>query len=375
VDLGLTEEQQMLREFARDFLDKECTEAHVREMEEDAQGYSPDLWRKMAEQGWHGLIIPEDYGGVGMTFMDLVILIEEFGRALVPGPFIPTCQAALVLLEAASEEQKQRYLPSIAAGEQIWTLAYTEPSARFDAEGVELTATRQGESYILNGTKVFIRDSHVADKLVVVTRSGGAGEQGISLFVVDAGSPGITHTLVRTLASDKQTEIKFENVAVPAADLLGGEGQAWPLFQRAANKVTVLESAYLVGLAQRAFEITIDYTKERIQFERPVATFQALQHKAADMVTDVDGSRYITYRAAWAVAEADDDADEQVHIAKAWTSEASRRVVAHAQQMHGGIGFTKDYKIQLFFRRQKAAELAWGDADHHRNLLADKLGI
>ena len=375
MDLGLTEEQQMLREFARDFLEKECTEAHVRKMEEDAQGYSPDLWRKMAEQGWHGLIIPEAYGGVGMTFMDLVILIEEFGRALVPGPFIPTCQAALVLLEAASEEQKQRYLPSIAAGEQIWTLAFTEPSARFDAEGVELTATRRGENFILNGTKVFIRDSHVADKLVVVARSGSAGEQGISLFVVDARSPGITHTLVRTLASDKQAEIRFENVAVPAADLLGVEGEAWPIFQRAANKVTVLESAYLVGLAQQAFEITIDYTKERIQFERPVATFQALQHKAADMVTDVDGSRYITYRAAWAVAEADEDADEQVHIAKAWTSEASRRVVAHAQQMHGGIGFTKDYKIQLFFRRQKSAELAWGDADHHRNLLAEKLGI
>jgi alkylation response protein AidB-like acyl-CoA dehydrogenase len=375
VDLGLSEEQQMLREFARDFLEKECPESLVREMEEDDHGYSPDLWRKMAEQGWHGLIIPEAYGGVGMTFMDLVILIEEFGRFLVPGPFIPTCQAALVLLEASDEEQKQRYLPSLAAGEQVWTVAFTEPTASFDAEGVELTARREGDAFVLDGTKLFVRDSHVADKLIVVARSGGSGEQGISLFIVDAKARGVTHTPMRTLASDKQTEITFENVRVSASDLLGGEGEGWPAFQHAMHKITVIESAYLVGLAQRAFEITIDYTKERIQFERPIATFQALQHKAADMVTDLDGSRYITYRAAWAAAEGDEDADEQVHIAKAWTSEASRRIVAHAEQMHGGIGFTKDYKIQLYFRRQKVAEVAWGDADFHRNLLAEKLGI
>ena len=375
MDLGLSEEQEMLREFARDFLEKECPESLVREMEEDERGYSPDLWRKMAEQGWSGLIVPEAYGGVGMTYLDLVILVEEFGRALVPGPFIPNCVATIALLEAASEAQKQAYLPAIAAGSQMWTLAFTEPSGRFDAAGVRLAARRDGDSYVLNGTKLFIRDSHVVDKLVVVARTAGSGDDGVSLFAVDARAPGVRHTPVRTIASDKQNEVKLEDVRVPASDLLGEEGKAWPVFQRIAQKATVIECAYLVGLSQMAFDITLNYTKERVQFGRPIATFQALQHRAADAATDVDSSRYVTYKAAWAIAEEEPDVDEQVHIAKAWVSEASRRVVAAAQQMHGGIGFTKDYKIQLYFRRQKAAELAWGDADHHRELIAQGLGI
>ena len=375
MDLGLSEEQEMLREFARDFLEKECPESLVREMEEDERGYSPDLWRKMAEQGWSGLIVPEAYGGVGMTYLDLVILVEEFGRALVPGPFIPNCVATIALLDAASEAQKQAYLPAIAAGSQMWTLAFTEPSGRFDAAGVRLAARRDGDSYVLNGTKLFIRDSHVVDKLVVVARTAGSGADGISLFAVDARAPGVRHTPVRTIASDKQNEVKLEDVRVPASDLLGEEGKAWPVFQRIAQKATVIECAYLVGLSQMAFDITLNYTKERVQFGRPIATFQALQHRAADAATDVDSSRYVTYKAAWAIAEEEPDVDEQVHLAKAWVSEASRRVVAAAQQMHGGIGFTKDYKIQLYFRRQKAAELAWGDADHHRELIAQGLGI
>jgi len=375
MDLGLSEEQEMLREFARDFLEKECPESLVREMEEDERGYSPDLWRKMAEQGWSGLIVPEAYGGVGMTYLDLVILVEEFGRALVPGPFIPNCVATIALLEAASEAQKQANLPAIAAGSQMWTLAFTEPSGRFDAAGVRLAARRDGDSYVLNGTKLFIRDSHVVDKLVVVARTAGSGADGISLFAVDARAPGVRHTPVRTIASDKQNEVKLEDVRVPASDLLGEEGKAWPVFQRIAQKATVIECAYLVGLSQMAFDITLNYTKERVQFGRPIATFQALQHRAADAATDVDSSRYVTYKAAWAIAEEEPDVDEQVHIAKAWVSEASRRVVAAAQQMHGGIGFTKDYKIQLYFRRQKWMELMWGDADYHRELVAQKLEV
>jgi len=375
MDLGLSEEQEMLREFARDFLEKECPEAHVREMEEDEKGYSPALWQKMAEQGWMGLVVPDSYGGVGMTYMDLIILAEEFGRALVPGPFLPNCVATIALLEAASEEMKQRYLPGIASGSQIWTLALTEPSARFDAEGVQVTARKDGSDYVLNGKKLFIRDSHVADMLIVVARTGGSGEDGISLFVVDPGSAGVSQEAIESIASDKLNAITFDNVRVPAENLLGEEGRAWPVFQKIANKAAVIECAYLVGLSQHAFDITLNYTKERIQFGRPIASFQALQHKAADSITDVDSSRYITLRAAWAVGEDDFDQDEQTHIAKAWVSEASRRVVANCQQMHGGIGFTRDYRIQLFFRRQKAAELAWGDADFHRDRLGELLGV
>jgi alkylation response protein AidB-like acyl-CoA dehydrogenase len=378
MDLGLSEEQELLKNFARDFLEKECTEQLVREMEEDEKGYSPELWKKMAEQGWQGLIVPEQYGGTGMGFIDFVILIEEFGRALVPGPFLTTAVGgAIALLEGGSDAQKQQYLPKIASGEQIWTLAFTEPSARFDAEGVELEAKAEGGGFVLNGTKLFIRDAHVSDYMTVVarTKKGKDAEDGITLFIVDNKSAGVSHTALKTIASDKQCEVKFENVKVPKENVIGQVDKGWEIFTRIASKATVLECAYLVGLAQKDFEISVQYAKDRIQFGRPIGSFQAIQHKAADMITDVDGARFITYKAAWSVAEGAPEAEMDVHMAKAWCSEATRRVVAHGQQIHGGVGFTKEYIIQLFFRRQKAAELAWGDADYHREHVAELLKL
>lgn len=378
MDLGLSEQQELLKNAARDFLEKECPESHVREMEEDEKGYSPELWKKMAELGWQGLIVPEQNGGQGFEYLDLIVLIEEFGRALVPGPFIPTVGGgAIALLEAGSDEQKQQYLPTIASGEHIWTLAFTEPSARFDAEGIELEAKADGDGFLLNGTKLFIRDAHVSDYMTVVARTskGANPEDGVTLFIVDSKSPGISFTQLKTIASDKQCEVKFENVKVPKANVLGAVDKGWSVFQRIARKGTVVECAYLVGLAQRDFEISVQYAKDRIQFGRPIGSFQAIQHKAADMVTDVDGARFIMYKAAWSVQEDTPDADMDVHMAKAWCSEATRRVVAHGQQIHGGIGFTKEYKIQLYFRRQKWMELMWGDGDYHRELVAQKLEV
>jgi len=375
MDLGLSEEQEMLKNVARDFLEKEVPEKYVRDMEEDDRGYSPEVWSKMAAQGWQGLLIPEQKGGSGFGFLDLIVLLEEFGRSLVPGPFIPTQQATIALLEGGSEAQKSQYLPRIASGEAIATLAITEPSARWDAEGIQLQATKSGDGYTLNGTKLFIQDANVADLMVVAARTGGTGEQGISLFIVDAKSSGISTEVLKTIAADKQCEVKFENVKVPAANLIGQDGKGWEILQKVQLKATVMECAYLVGLAQMDFEISVNYAKERVQFGRPIGSFQAIQHKCADMVTDVDGARFIMYRAAWSVAEGEPDAALNVHMAKAWTSDATRRVVAHGQQIHGGIGFTKDYKIQLYFRRQKRSELMWGDADFHREKVADALAL
>jgi alkylation response protein AidB-like acyl-CoA dehydrogenase len=374
MDLGLSEEQELLKNAARDFLEKECPETLVREMEEDEKGYSPDLWKKMAEQGWQGLLVPDQYGGAGFGYLDLIILIEEFGRALVPGPFISTVVGGtLPLLETGTDEQKSQYLPQIASGNAIWTLAFTEPSARFDPEGVSLEIKEDGNDVVLNGTKLFVRDANVADYMTVVGRRAGTkGADGIEMVIVDAKAGGITTTLLRTIAADKQAEVKFENVRVPKANIIPG---GWAAFSKVQRKATVIECAYLVGLAQMDFEISVQYAKDRIQFGRPIGSFQAIQHKAADMVTDVDGARFIMYRAAWSVGQDEADADINVHMAKAWCSEATRRVVAHGQQIHGGIGFTKDYKIQLYFRRQKAAELAWGDADYHRELVAEELAI
>jgi alkylation response protein AidB-like acyl-CoA dehydrogenase len=376
MDLGLDEQQEMLKNFARDFLEKECPESLVREMEEDEKGYSPDLWKKMAQQGWMGLIIDEKYGGTGMNLCELVVLLEEFGRALVPGPFIPTVVLSGVpIAEAGADAQKAEFLPKIASGEIIMTMALTEPSAKWDADGVTLEAKKDGDSYVLNGTKLFVQDAHVTDYMIVVARTGGKGEDGITLFIVDSKSPGIKYEVLKTIAADKQCEVVFENVKVPAANMLGAEGKGWPIVENVKKVATVAACAYLVGLSQMDFDVTLNYAKERVQFGRPIGSFQAIQHKLADAVIDVDGSRFITYKAAWSLQEGEPDADLMISMAKAWTSDASRRVVAHGQQIHGGIGFTKEYKIQLYFRRQKWMELMWGDADYHRELVADKLEV
>jgi alkylation response protein AidB-like acyl-CoA dehydrogenase len=376
MDLGLDEQQEMLKNFARDFLEKECPESLVREMEEDEKGYSPELWQKMAQQGWMGLIIPEEYNGTGMNVCELVVLLEEFGRALVPGPFISTVVLGGVpIMEAGTEEQKQQFLPKIASGELIMTLALTEPSAKWTADGVQLEAKKAGNEYVVNGTKLFVQDAHVSDHMIVAARTGGSGEDGITLFIVDSKSPGIKFEVLKTIAADKQCEVTFDNVKVPSSSTLGGEGQGWPIIEKTKDVATVAACAYLVGLSQMDFDVTLNYAKERVQFGRPIGSFQAIQHKLADAVIDVDGSRFITYKAAWSLQEGEPDADLMISMAKAWTSDASRRVVAHGQQIHGGIGFTKEYKIQLYFRRQKWMELMWGDADYHRELVAQKLEV
>jgi alkylation response protein AidB-like acyl-CoA dehydrogenase len=376
MDLGLDEQQEMLKNFARDFLEKECPESLVREMEEDEQGYSPDLWKKMAEQGWMGLTIPEDQGGAGMSLCELVVLLEEFGRALVPGPFISTVVlGAVPIMEAGTDEQKAQYLPKIAAGETIMTMALTEPSAKWTADGVTLAAKKDGGDYVLNGTKLFVPDAHVTDYMVVVARTGGSGEDGVTLFIVDSKSDGIKFEQLKTIAADKQCEVVFENVKVPAANILGAEGKGWEIVDKVSKVATVAACAYLVGLSQMDFDTTLNYAKERVQFGRPIGSFQAIQHKLADAIIDVDGSRFITYKAAWSLTEGEDDADLMISMAKAWASDASRRVVAHGQQIHGGIGFTKEYKIQLYFRRQKWMELMWGDADYHREKVAQLMEV
>ena len=371
MDLGLTEEQEMLKNFARDFLENECPEKLVRDMEEDERGYTDGLWQGMANQGWQGLIIDDEHGGTGMSFLDLCVLLEEFGRALVPGPYIPTVLTAGLVQAVGSDEQKQAILPKVASGETVMTFALTEPSARWDADGVATTAATDNGAYTLDGTKLFIPDAHVADQIVVVAREPGtSGEDGIGLFLVDARGEGVSTSVLKTIASDKQCELTLANAK---GERLGEGG--WEIVHAAKRYFTVAYCAYLVGLAQRDFEISVDYAKERIQFGRPIGSFQAIQHKAADMVTDVDGSRFIMYRAAWSVTEGEEDADLQVSMAKAWCSDATRRVVAHGQQIHGGIGFTKEYVIQLYFRRQKMAELMWGDGDYHREKVAELLEI
>jgi alkylation response protein AidB-like acyl-CoA dehydrogenase len=377
MDISLSEEQELLQGSAHDFLQKECPIRLVRAMEEDEIGYDPNLWKQMGGLGWLGLVLPEEYGGSGGTMMDLVVLLEEFGRALVPGPFVPTVvQVGLPILWAGSDEQKRAYLPKLAQGELIGTMAWHEPSATSQPSGIDTTATPQGEDYVLTGTKLCVPFAHIADSLLIVARTstGATPADGITLFLVDAKSAGIAITELGTIADDHQCEVVLNDVRVPRRRVLGEPGKGWAIVDQVLQYGAVAKCAEMVGIAQQAFEISLNYAKTRVQFGRPIGSFQAIKHKLANMVIDVDGSRYITYRAAWLLSEGL-PAGHDIGVAKAWTNEACRRVVKEGQQVHGGIGYTKEYDLQLYTRRAKAAEIAFDDSDTHREAVATSLGL
>ena len=374
MDLGLSEAQQMLTNSARQFLEAECPDTYVRAMEEDERGHTPEMWQSLADQGWLGLIFPEEYGGVGLSFLDLSILLEEMGRALLPGPFFPTVVlAGMTIMDAATEEQKQEYLPRIAEGQIIVTLALTEPSARWDAGGLQTTATASGDSYVINGTKLFVPNAHVSDYLIVAARTG-QGQEDVTLFIVPRQAPGISQTLLKTVASDRQSEVVLESVTVPSSAVLGEVNKGWDTIEKVLQWGAVGKCAEMVGGGQQVLDMTVEYAKQRVQFGRPIGSFQAVQHHCANMAADVDGSRYITYQAAWRLSEGL-PAEREVVMAKAWVSEAYRRVCALGHQCHGAIGFTKEHNMQLYSRRAKAAELAFGDTDFHLETVAKVIGL
>ena len=377
MNFALTEEQEMLKKTARDFLDDKCPKTLVKEMQDDERGYSPELWQEMAELGWMGLVFPEKYGGSEMSFLDLSVLLEEMGRACLPGPFFSTVVlSALPILDEGSEEQKQKYLPRIAKGAAILTLALTEPSAKYDAASITAKATRNKDTYIINGTKLFVPDAHIADSLLCVARTDEQvkAENGITIFLVDAKSPGISYTVLKTIANDKLCEVVFDQVRVPEGNILGRLDQGWSVVQKIIERAAVAKCCETVGGIQQVLEMTVDYAKERRQFDRPIGSFQIIQQYCANMATDVDGSRFSTYQAAWMLSEGL-PCRQEVAIAKAWISEAYERVIALAHQIHGAIGVTIDHDLQYYTRRAKAAQLTFGNADFYREIVAQEMGL
>lgn len=377
MDLGFSESQQMLKNLAREFLAQECPVSLVRDMEEDPRGYSPELWGKIAGLGWLGLPFPNGYGGMDLSYLDLVLLLEEMGRSLFPGPFFSSVVlGGLTILSAGTPSQKRDLLPRIAKGDAIVTLALTEPSVSYGPEGVQTRATLLDSGYVLNGTKLFVPDAQVADFMIVATRTqeGDDPSRGVTLFLVDAKASGISITPLDTIAADKQAEVVFTETHVPASSVLGTIGEGWPVLSRILDMAAVGKCAEMLGGADRVLEMTVEYVKQRIQFGRPVGSFQAVQHHCADMATAVEGCRYVTYQAAWRLSE-ELSAAWEVSIAKAWVSDAYQRVCALAHQSHGAIGFTQEYDLQLYTRRAKAAELTYGDGAHHRELVAQNLGL
>lgn len=370
MDFSLSEVQKMLRGEARSFLEKECSSQLVREMEKDERGYSPRLWRQIAELGWMAVPFPEKYGGVDGSFIDLVILIEEMGRACFPSPFIPTVVfGGLAILELGSEDQKEKLLPGIAAGDTICTLALLEASNSYDPAAITCQASKDGNGYYLKGTKLFVPDAHIADLLLVAART--QAEQGIALFIVDAKSKGINHDSLKIISGEKQFEVNLD-VKVPEDSVLGYTLDADKLLRKISERAAVVKCAEMVGGAQRILEMTLSYVKERSQFGHPIGSFQAIQHHCANIAVDVETSRLNTYHAAWLLSEGL-SASKHVSVAKAWVSEAYRRITSLSHQIHGAIGFTKELDLELYVRRAKSAEVAFGDANFHRKIIARAL--
>jgi len=376
MDLALSEEQEMLKKMARDFLTEKFPKTVVKQIEESELGYSPQIWKEMAELGWMGLVFPEKYGGTDMSFLDLAVLLEEMGQACLPGPYLSTViLGGLPILDIGSDEQKQEYLPRIANGELIFTLALNETSARYDA-AIEVKATADNNTYILNGTKLFVPDAHIADYILCVARTsdGAKAEDGITIFIVDAKSPGISCTVLKTIANDKLCEVVFDQVRVPKENILGELDRGWGEVQKVIERAAVAKCCEMVGCIQRALDMTIDYAKERRQFDRPIGSFQVIQHYCADMATDVDGTRLSTYQAAWMLSQGL-PCSQEVAIAKAWAGDACQRVMALAHQIHGAIGVTIDHDLQYYTRRAKAAEVTFGDANFYREIVAQGMGL
>lgn len=373
MEFGFTQEQEMIRSQAAQFLKNEWPTGSVRELMKSEHGHSNELWEKMVSMGWMGLVFPEEYGGVGLSFVEQTVVLEEMGGALVPGSYFSTVLlAGLTLMEAASHEQKKRWIAPIVEGKLKATLALTERSAMIGSEAIAVRADRTDGGYVINGAKLFVPDAQVADLIICAARTG----DGISLFAIDRNSEGVGKTLLKTLDQTRRLyEVSFERVKVPAGSLIGDEGRAWPSIERALNKATIGLCAEMVGGAARALEISVEYSKSRVQFGRPIGSFQAIQHRCADMLLLTESARSAVYAAACAASEDSDGVALLASIAKAYASDAYTKVAGEAIQIHGGMGFTWEHDAHLYFKRAKADEVSLGDASYHRERVARLIGL
>jgi len=378
MDIGFTEEQELLRETARKFLDGECATKFVREMMVTETAVTAAFWQQLAENGWLGISYPEDNGGSGLGMVDLVVLMEEIGRAVMPGPFPATVLlGGAAIAEAGSAAQRGEYLPRVADGSLNATLALTEANARWDAAGITISAREERGGFTLSGTKMFVPDAHLADVIVVAARSrdGSTMEDGISLFLVPKGAGGLSVKLLPSIdETRKLCEVTLDSVQVPASALLGELHAGWVPLSRVVDKAAVALAAEMCGGAQKVLDITVEYAKLRETFGKPVGTYQGVKHKCADMLVEIENAKSLTYYAAWAIDEGAEGAAQAVSMAKAYASDASRKVCAAGIQLHGGIGMTWEHDLQLYLKRGKACEVAFGDATWHRERLARLMG-
>ena len=376
MNLTYSEEQEMLTKSARSFMVEKFPKEVLDQIDEGDLGYSTEMWKEMAEMGWMGLVFPEQYDGAGMAFQDLALLLEEIGRVRPSSAFFSTViLGGLPIMDLGNEEQKQALIPKIANGESIFTMALNESSARYEAKGITMKATPSGDDYLLNGTKLFVPDAHVADYLLCVARTseGAKPEEGITIFIVEAKSPGISCSAQKALNEDRLCEVVFKDVKVPKKNILGKLDEGWSDVRRILDRAAVAKCCEMVGGAQRVLDISVQYAKDRTQFGRYIGSFQAIQHHCANMLADVDSSRLITYEAVWRISEGLPYAVEAA-MTKTWVSDAYWRVVLLGQQINGGSGLIVEHEMPRYFKGAKVAETAFGDARFNRKLLTDRLG-
>ena len=376
MDFAFSEEQEMLRASAREFLAKECPSAYVRRMMETDGAWDEALWKRLAEMGWTGLGIPDAYGGVG-TFLDLVVILEEAGRALLPGPYFSTMGLAVpALLEAGSDSQKREVLPRIAAGDARATVALTEPSGRWDSEGVTMSAQRSGDGWRLDGVKLFVPDAEVADYTIVAARTRSGSDEGVTLFLLSGRPAGVRVSPLKTMDMTRRWyELRFDGLQLPSEAVMGAVDRGWAPLRRALDWAEAALCAEMVGGAQHVLDASVEYAKTRHQFGKPIGIYQAVSHKLADMLLETESARSATYYASWAVDADAPDRSLAASMAKAYTSDAYRRAAGNGIQVHGGIGFTWEHDMHLYFKRAKASEVTLGDATYHRELVAQALDL
>ena len=374
MDVLLNEEEEMVKNAARAFLEGECPPSLARAMEKDDLGYPPELWRQMAQLGWLGLALPESLGGQGLPLTYLGIITEELGRAIAPVPFHSTMVPALTIAEHGSEEQRQRVLPGVSRGDTVLTWSVTERDPRFLPETVQTEAVQQGDEFVINGVKMFVDNFGAADKCLMACRTGPASgdNRGISLLLVDTDSQGISEVPLITLAKDKQSQVTFNDVRVPKASLVGELDQGWPIVEAMVDRATVLLCSQMVGAARKDAEMAIEYAKNRTAFGRPIGAFQSIQHLCADMVLWIDGAQLLTCEALWKMDQGM-DATVEVSQAKAFCNDKCEAVVRSSQMIHGGIGFMMEFDLHLWFRRVTSWTLRLGTSFEHRARIAKYL--
>jgi alkylation response protein AidB-like acyl-CoA dehydrogenase len=357
LDFALDEQQEMLQATTRDFLAVEWPEKVLRAMAADEKGYTSTLWRRMAAMNLLGLSLPEEWGGVG-SFLDLTAVLEEMGSACFLTPFFATVVlGAGVIMEAGSEAQKKQYLPAIAAGESIITLAIAEEIGGHTPDTIKVEAARRGDVFIINGRKLFVPDAQAADHIVCAAQTG----DGVTLFMVDINKAGISRQTMKTISGEKLCTVDFKDVAVGTEEVLGEAGKGWPAVEKVIEHAAVARCAEMVGIARQVLKMTLDYAKERIAFGHPIGAFQAIQHRCADMLVDAEGARLAAYQAAWRLSQGLPAARE-VAIAKSWAGQACQRVCASAHQVYGAIGFTEDHILNLYTKKASAAASSFGDS-------------